>query len=67
LKRRFWFPPTNFEVLGVQPVLGRMFRPDEDTTPGGNAVAILSHSLWQRLFGGDRNAIGRTINLNSVS
>jgi len=44
-----------------------MFRPDEDRTPGGNPVAVLSYSLWQHLFGGDRAAIGRTINLNSVS
>src|SRR5579863_605830 len=56
-----------FDVLGVQPVAGRTFRPDEDRTPGGNPVAVLSYSLWQRLFGGDQSAIGRTINLNYVS
>ena len=56
-----------FDVLGVQPAIGRTFRPDEDRTPGGNPVAVLSYSLWQRLFGGDRAAIGRTINLNAVS
>ena len=67
LETAFLVSANYFEVLGVQPALGRMFRPDEDRTPGGNAVAILSHSLWQRLFGGDRGAIGRTINLNSVS
>ncbi len=67
LETAFVVSANYFDVLGVQPVLGRMFRPDEDRAPGGNAVAVLSHSLWQRLFGGDRNAIGRTINLNSVS
>ncbi|PYT22430.1 MAG: hypothetical protein DMG57_35425 [Acidobacteria bacterium] len=35
--------------------------------PGGNPVAVLSYSLWQRLFGGDPSAIGRTIDLNAVS
>src|SRR5579872_2452071 len=55
-----------FDVLGVQPVVGRVFQPDEDRKPGGNAVAVLSYSLWQRLFGGDRAAIGRTINLNAT-
>jgi predicted permease len=56
-----------FDVLGVPAAAGRTFRPDEDRTPGGNPVAVLSYSLWQRLFGGDRAAVGRTINLNSVS
>ncbi len=56
-----------FDVLGIQPAAGRMFRADEDRTPGGNPVAVLSYSLWQRLFGGDRAAIGRTVNLNAVS
>jgi putative ABC transport system permease protein len=56
-----------FDVLGVQAALGRVFRPDEDRLPGGNAVAVLSYSLWQRLYGGNASAIGRSIVLNSVS
>jgi predicted permease len=55
-----------FDVLGVKPALGRTFRPDEDQTPGGNTVTVLSHSLWTRLFGADAGAIGRTVNLNSM-
>src|SRR5688572_19417893 len=42
-----------FDVLRVSPALGRFFRPDEDTHPGGDSVVVLSHSLWQRRFGGD--------------
>lgn len=56
-----------FDVLGVQPVLGRAFLPNEDQAPGSNAVAILSHAAWNKLYGGDRAVIGRAINLNSVA
>jgi predicted permease len=56
-----------FDVLGLRPAIGRAFRPDEDRTPGGNPVAILSYSLWQRLYGGSPTAIGRTIDLNSIA
>ncbi|HEX3681467.1 MAG TPA: ABC transporter permease [Bryobacteraceae bacterium] len=56
-----------FDLLGIQAAVGRVFRPDEDRLPGGNAVAVLSYSLWQRLYGGDRAAIGRTIVLNTVA
>lgn len=56
-----------FQVLGIQAAVGRLFRPDEDRLPGGNAVAVLSYRLWQRLFGGDRAAVGRAITLNTVS
>jgi len=53
-------------VLGVSPVLGRGFLPDEDR-PGGNAVAMLSYSLWQRRFGGDPQVIGKTMSLDGNS
>ena len=49
-----------FRVLGVHPFAGREFNADEDR-PGGPAVAVLSYRLWQRLFGGDRAAIGQSI------
>ncbi len=51
-------------TLGVDPMLGRHFREDEDL-PGGDRTAIISHGLWQRRFGSDRDIIGRTINLDS--
>jgi macrolide transport system ATP-binding/permease protein len=56
-----------FDVLGVKPLLGRTFRPDEDLKPGGNPVAVLSHSLWTRQFGANVEIIGRSILLNSTS
>lgn len=55
-----------FGLLGVQPMLGRGFAPDEDLTPGTHSVAVLSHGLWQAAFGADSSVIGRTITLNSV-
>src|SRR5262245_15237463 len=52
-------------VLGVQPQLGRVFTEDEDTR--GVRVAVISHGLWQRRFGGARDVVGRTITLNDSS
>jgi putative ABC transport system permease protein len=52
-----------FTVLGVQPVLGRVFTYEEDQ-PGRNQVVLLTEGLWKRRFGGDPNVLGRTIHLN---
>ncbi|HEX3435915.1 MAG TPA: ABC transporter permease, partial [Pseudacidobacterium sp.] len=51
-----------FDVLQVQPFLGRTFRP-EDGISGHDKVVILTYSLWQTVFHGDRNAIGKVIQL----
>ena len=51
-----------FHVLGVDPQYGREFSRAEDV-PGGPALAVLSHSFWQRTFHGDHEAIGRAIML----
>jgi predicted permease len=53
-----------FDVLGVKAAMGRTFMPHEDKTPGAHPVAVLSHGLWQRSFGGDPNLVGKTISLN---
>src|SRR5216117_1307133 len=53
-----------FGLLGVKPVLGRDFLPEEDTF-GKHHVVLLSHEFWQGHFGGDTNIIGRIITLNS--
>ncbi len=55
--------PSLFKLLRVAPVLGRTFTADEGEM-GHELKVILSYGLWQRLFGGDRNAIGRQIRIN---
>ncbi len=54
--------PSLFDVLSVQPSLGRGFRP-EDARPGGDA-AIISHATWTRRFNRDPAVVGRTILLD---
>jgi putative ABC transport system permease protein len=55
-----------FPMLGVYPVVGRGFTAGEDQ-PGAPKVAILGYGLWMRRLASDRNAIGRTINLDGES
>ena len=55
---------TNFfQVLGVQPMLGRSFSPESET-PGSPFTAIISHELWQRQFGSDPGLINKSLTLN---
>ena len=54
-----------FDTLGMKPIMGRNFSAEENQ-PGKDAVAIITHSLWQRRFGGDPNIIGKTITVNSI-
>jgi len=53
-----------FQVLGVPPLVGRGFLPEEDRTPDTHPVAVLGYGFWQRRFGGDPAAVGRTVTLN---
>ncbi len=53
----------HFAVFGVQPFLGRGFRPEEDL-PGGDRVLIISHATWQQSFGGDPGILNREILLD---
>ena len=55
-----------FPLLGVQPVLGRSFRPEEDQ-PGHAGYVLLSHELWTRRFGADRSIPGQAIQLGNRS
>ena len=57
-----------FEVLGVGPVLGRVLQPSDDVRGGGpdGAVAVISHGLWQRRFGGTPDVIGRQLTIQRV-
>ncbi len=52
-----------FEVLGITPLHGRAFRPEDDDL-GAEAVLILSNGYWQRSFGSDPGVIGRTLEMN---
>ena len=58
--------PGFFDVLGLQPVLGRPLLP-EDNRPVQNQVILLSHRFWQSQFGGDADVIGRSLLLNNRS
>lgn len=49
-----------FATLGVQPIIGRSFLPDDDR-PGANQVVILAHQLWRQRLGGDPDVIGKTV------
>ncbi len=54
-----------FNILGVNPLLGRTFTPD-DGKPGQPGVVVISFGLWQRRFGGDPEIIGRKLILNGA-
>ncbi|MBL8190479.1 MAG: ABC transporter permease [Acidobacteria bacterium] len=53
-----------FDVLGVKPVRGRTFSPEEDKTRLSHPVVVISHSLWQTRFGGDANIVDSDILIN---
>jgi putative ABC transport system permease protein len=55
-----------FRVLGIAPLLGRSFLPEEET-PGGNDVAILSDSFWHNHFAADPGLLGKTLSLDGKS
>jgi predicted permease len=64
---RIWgeFSSANyFDALGVRPVVGRSFLPDEDAKPGAAPVVVLSYKFWQTHFGSDRSVIDHTILIN---
>lgn len=54
-----------FTVMGIRPMLGRSFSPNEDQ-PRGPKVVVLSHSLWERLSGRESNILGSTLRLDTV-
>ena len=56
--------PTYLTLLGAEAQLGRLLRPEEDRLGAGDAVMVLSHSFWQRQFGGDPTVIGTALRLN---
>jgi predicted permease len=56
-----------FPTLGVTAAVGRILTPDDDRTPGGHPVAMLSYSFWQTRFSSDRSILGKTIVTNGYA
>src|SRR5262252_5846933 len=54
-----------FNVLGMQPIVGRTLTPDDDR-PDATAVVVLDARIWRSLFGGDSGVVGRTVLLNGL-
>ena len=53
-----------FDVLGVHPILGRAFLPEEGTLRAGAAVIVIGYAVWQNHFAGDPQIVGKTIQIN---
>jgi putative ABC transport system permease protein len=58
---------TYFPLLGVEAVVGRVIRDEDDRVPNGHPVAVLGYHYWKRRFGGDAAALGRTISLSGTA
>ena len=53
-----------FAVMGVEPTIGRSFRPEEDHVPGRDAVVVLGRTMWEQEFGSDQGVLGRSMRIN---
>jgi predicted permease len=53
-----------FSALGIKPALGRLILPTEGQTPGADSIVVLGYSYWQKRFGGDRNVVGKQVEVN---
>jgi putative ABC transport system permease protein len=62
----FRVSPNFFSALGVQPRVGRGFRPEEEAR-GRDTVVVLSDGLWKRRFGGDPSIVGQSIRIDGAS
>jgi len=56
-----------FQVLGLQPALGRGFRDEEDRVPGRDPVVVVGYDLWKNSLGSSADVIGRTVYLNGIA
>jgi len=56
-----------FDTLGVQPVMGRGFVPEEDAAPGAPSAVVISYALWRRMFGAEPHVTSRAIEINGHS
>jgi predicted permease len=55
-----------FQMLGVRPIIGRAFLPEEYAAQGASPVAVISYRFWQTRFAGDPRVVGRTFRLNGI-
>lgn len=55
-----------FSLLGVRPLRGRLFIPNDDRVPLGHPVAVISHGYWKSRFAGDPEIVGRQVSLSGV-
>jgi len=55
-----------FDVLGIRPALGRVFRPDEDKVEGRDAVVVLGHDFWVSQYRANGSVLGSTVRLNGI-
>ena len=55
-----------FSLMGVEPTIGRGFRPEEDQVPGRDAVIVLGHAMWEQEFGSSPAVLGRTVRINGI-
>jgi predicted permease len=55
-----------FSLMGVEPAIGRSFRPEENQVPGRDAVVVLGRTMWEQEFGSDPAVLGRTVRMNGT-
>jgi macrolide transport system ATP-binding/permease protein len=53
-----------FSTAGIQPALGRLIFPTEGQTPGSDPILVLGYAYWQKRFGGDKNVIGKQVEMD---
>jgi predicted permease len=53
-----------FSTAGIQPALGRLIFPTEGQTPGADPILVLGYAYWQKRFGGDKNVIGKQVEMD---
>src|SRR5215813_5656195 len=66
LRGAFLVSGNLFQVVGVEPALGRGFLPEEDAASGRNPVAVLAYDFWRSEFAADPSVLGRTIRINGI-
>jgi predicted permease len=55
-----------FDMLGVQPIRGRVLHPADDVNRGAHPVAVITYGCWQARFGGDPNVVGKQVKVNGL-